>query len=189
MIGTMRRRLSPSFYAQPAPKVARALLGALLVHIDGGVRRAGRIVETEAYLGPHDLASHARHGPKGRSELMFGAPGRAYIYRIYGIHDCFNVVTEPHGRASAVLVRALAPLDNCLGPTSGPGKLCKALAISIVDNGADLRGGELYIEPGPPVAARDIARGPRVGVDYAGPWAHRVLRFWIASDPWVSRPR
>jgi DNA-3-methyladenine glycosylase len=181
------QRLPEAFFAKKAPAVARGLLGATLVHMDGGTRRAGRIVETEAYLGPQDLASHARFGPTLRSGVMFGAPGRAYVYRIYGIHECFNVVTEPEGAASAVLVRALAPVEGCMGSTAGPGRLCRALGISRSHNGCDLRGEQLFIEPGERVPRGQVMRGARIGVRYAAQWAARPLRFWIAGEPSVSR--
>jgi DNA-3-methyladenine glycosylase len=181
--------LSRSFYARPAEEVARDLLGRVLVHQDGPVRRAGRIVETEAYIGPHDRACHAYRGRTARTEPMFGHPGYAYVYLIYGMYDCFNVVTDREGHAAAVLVRALAPLQGCEGKTDGPCKLCRALDITRVLNRADLTGPELFVEPGSPVAPRCIGRGPRVGVDYAGVWARRLLRFWVKLDPNVSRAR
>lgn len=177
------------FYARKTVVVARALLGRMLVHVDDGVRRAGRIVETEAYVGEHDLACHASKGRTARTDVMFGHPGHAYVYLIYGMYDCFNVVTEREGHASAVLIRALSPLEGCLGKTDGPGKLCRALHITRAQNRADLTDPEspLRIEEGTPVSPRKIARGPRIGVDYAGEWAHQPLRFWIAADPHVSR--
>ena len=177
------------FYARKTVVVARALLGRVLVHDDDGVRRSGRIVETEAYVGEHDLACHASKGRTARTDVMFGHPGHAYVYLIYGMYDCFNVVTEREGHASAVLIRALAPLEGCLGKTDGPGKLCRALHITRAENRVDLTAPEsrLRIEEGTPVSARKIAKGPRVGVDYAGAWAHQPLRFWIEGDPHVSR--
>ena len=155
---------------------------------DEGTRRAGRIVETEAYVGPHDLACHASKGRTARTDPMFGPPGHAYVYLIYGMYDCFNVVTDPEGFPSAVLVRALAPLEGCVREPDGPGKLCRALKITRAQNRADLTLGEtLWIEAGARSAAPfRTKKGPRVGVDYAGHWRNRHLRFWIGGDPWVS---
>jgi DNA-3-methyladenine glycosylase len=185
--------LGREFYARRTVTVARALLGRVLVHVEiragERVRRAGRIVETEAYVGEHDLACHASKGRTLRTEVMFGPPGHAYVYLIYGMHHCFNVVTEREGHASAVLVRALAPLEGCLGETDGPGKLCRALGITRALDKVDVTdpGGPVFLEEGAPTPARAIATGPRIGVDYAGDWAERPLRFWIAGDRHVSR--
>ncbi len=178
--------LAREVYAQPAIDVARALLGCTLVHVDDGVRRGGRIVETEAYLGPHDRACHASKGRSARTESMFLEPGHAYVYLIYGMYDCFNVVTDRVDYPAAVLIRALAPLEGCLGDTDGPGKLCRALRITRRHDRLDLASptSSLFLEAGPPPA--HIDRGPRVGVDYAGSWARRHLRFWARRDPWVS---
>jgi DNA-3-methyladenine glycosylase len=166
--------------------VARALLGKVLVHQDGAVRRAARIVETEAYLGERDLASHARFGRTPRSSIMFGPPGYAYVYLVYGMHHCVNAVTGPDGEASAVLLRAAEPLEGCLDEPRGPGRLCRALAIRReAHDGLDLCGPRLFVEDAPP-PRRPIAASPRVGVRYAGPWARRHLRFFLRGDPWVS---
>ena len=184
-------RLTRAFYDRPALAVARDLLGKVLVHDAGGRRRAGRIVETEAYVGPQDLACHASKGRTARTEVMFGPPGHAYVFLIYGMYWCFNVVTCAEGMGAAVLIRALEPLEG-LGPrarTDGPGKLCRELGISRVHNGADLRGGVLHIEHAPPVPPRSRARGPRIGVDYAGPWAAKPYRFWIRGNANVSGSR
>jgi len=184
-------RLPLSFYRRPALTVARALLGKVLVHETPVGRRQGRIVETEAYIGEHDLACHASKGRTKRTEVMFGPPGRAYVYLIYGMYYCFNVVSEPEGIAAAVLIRALEP-----GPgippelaTNGPGKLCRAMGITISQNGEDLRGHRLFIEDAARMPESRIERGPRVGVDYSGPWASRPYRLWIRSSPFVSRGR
>lgn len=182
-------RLPRGFYARPAIDVARALLGQHLVHEAGGVRRAGRIVETEAYVGPHDLACHASKGRTSRTEPMFGEPGHAYVYLIYGMYDCFNVVTDVEGHAAAVLVRALEPLDGCLGKTDGPGKLTRALGVTRAHDRGDLISGPVFVEAGGAIDPREIAKGPRVGVDYAGAWARRLLRFWIRGNAWVSAPQ
>ncbi len=181
-------RFSRSFYAEPAESVARALLGARLClrRTDGEVA-IGRIVETEAYLGPHDLASHARFGRTGRTEVMFGPPGRVYVFLIYGMHSCLNVVTSPAGEAQAVLLRALEPVQNLARSASGPGRLCQALGVDRSFNGEDFRGGRLWIEKGPAPTER-IKRTARIGVDYAGPWKRRQLRFCLAGNAWVSGP-
>src|SRR5207237_6379251 len=109
-----------------------------LVHRVGGVPRVGRVVETEAYLGPHDLAAHSARGRTPRTEVMFGPPGHAYVYLIYGVHHCLNVVTEAEGRASAVLLRALEPVCNLDGKANGPGLLCRAMHVDRRLNGHDL---------------------------------------------------
>lgn len=181
--------LGRELYAQKTVVVAKDLLGRVLVHVDDGVRRAGRIVETEAYVGEHDLACHASKGRTARTDVMFGHPGHAYVYLIYGMYDCFNVVTEREGHASAVLIRAVEPIEGCLGATNGPGRLCRALRITRALNKVDLTdpAGSLTIEEGTPVPRRAIARGPRIGVDYAGEWAARPLRFWISGHASVSR--
>ena len=165
------------------------MLGQVLVHVaDDGVRRAGRIVETEAYVGPHDAASHARSGPRGRAAVMYGRAGVAYVYLIYGVHSCFNAVTEQEGYPGAVLVRAIEPLDNA-ERGSGPALVCKALRIDRGCNGVDLTGSVLFLEPGLEVADGAVRVGPRIGVDYAGVWAAHPWRFWVANSPHVSRRR
>lgn len=182
-------RLPLDFYVRPALPVAQELLGKVLVLDEGGVVRRGRIVETEAYVGEHDLACHAAKGFTQRTAVLFEPPGRAYVYLIYGMHYCFNVVTEPEGIAAAVLVRGLEPLSGFEKGvrTDGPGKLCRAMGITLAHNREDLTGGRLYLEDAPPVAPRDIARGPRIGVDYAGEWANKPYRFWVRDNPFVSK--
>jgi DNA-3-methyladenine glycosylase len=181
--------LPREFYARDAVAVARDLLGKLLVHQDGPSRRAARIVETEAYHGPDDRASHARFGPTPRAAIMFGPPGFAYVYLIYGTSHCFNVVTGEEGHPSAVLVRAAEPIMGCLHGTTGPGNLCRALAIRRpTHNGLDLAGDVLFVEGAPPPVER-IVRAPRVNVGYAGPWAAKPWRFALEGNPYVSRPR
>jgi DNA-3-methyladenine glycosylase len=181
--------LPRSFYARDAETVARDLLGMALVHTVDGVRRAGRIVETEAYLGPQDLAAHSSKGRTRRTEVMFGPPGYAYVYLIYGMHHCLNAVTGQVGDGSAVLLRALEPLENIEGKTSGPGLLCRALGIDLRLYGADLLGDILHIERPPGRSPVEIASSPRVGVAYAGDWAARPLRFYIPGNRFVSRAR
>ncbi len=182
-------KLPRSFYARDTRTVARDLLGKLLVHVDGGVRRVARIVETEAYHGPSDRASHARFGPTRRAAVMFGGPGVAYVYLIYGTSHCVNVVTGPAGFPAAVLLRAAEPVEGCLHSTKGPGNLCRALAIRREhDDGRDLLGDDLFVEDAPPPAER-VLSGPRVNVDHAGPWDEKHWRYALAGSPWVSSPR
>lgn len=187
--------LDRAWFDRPSAVLAPALLGARLVHETEAGRVGGRIVEVEAYQGPEDQAAHSSRGRTARNAVMFGPPGHVYIYLIYGLHHCLNVVAGPGEKPEAVLVRALA-LDEGLelarrrrGPrppdrrlAAGPGNLARALGIDRSLNGADLFSGPVWLEPchGPrPV----LARGPRIGVDYAGAWAARRLRFWIADDP------
>jgi DNA-3-methyladenine glycosylase len=184
---TMRKLRRP-FYDRDAITVARELLGKYLVHVSGGVERIGRIVEVEAYLGPHDLAAHSSRGKTRRTKVMFGPPGYAYIYLIYGMYCCMNVVTEREGFASAVLLRAVEPVKNVEGRTQGPGLLCKAMLIDTGLNGHDLVSDDFYIAAAPKEEPLGIIRRPRVGVAYAGPWARRLLRFYIRENPFVSRP-
>ena len=180
------------FYARPTVEVAHDLLGKLLVRSDGvGRARLSRIVEVEAYLGERDAASHARRGPTPRAAIMFGPPGFLYVYLVYGMHHCMNVVTETDGVAGAVLLRAAAPVDAKAAVTralAGPGKLCAGLGITRRDNGLDLvAGGGLYLaEDGAPPPRR--ASSARIGVAYAGAWAARKLRFFVPGSPYVSRP-
>jgi DNA-3-methyladenine glycosylase len=191
-------RLAPSFFAGDSVTVARALIGTALVHR----RRAGIIVETEAYLGPEDLASHARFGPTARTAVMFGPGGISYVYLCYGVHELFNIVTGPAGHGQAVLIRAIAPyvgLPDDASVGRGPGKASRALAIDRGHDRRDLARGALYVAAPPPRSALDelvawtdvpalaIATGPRVGVAFAGAWAARPLRFWWRDHPSVSR--
>ena len=184
-------RLKPlprSFYDRPAIVVAQALLGKVLVHGRAGQRQVGRIVEVEAYLGPHDLAAHSSRGLTERTRVMFGPPGHAYVYLIYGIHCCMNVVTEAEGTASAVLLRAIEPLQGIENRTQGPGLLCKAMGIDRRLNGHDLLSNDFFIAALPDPARFSIVRRPRIGVDYARHWARRLLRFYVKGNPWISRP-
>ena len=183
--------LPVAFFRRPAPEVARALLGQVLVRVDGGVRRAVRLVEVEAYHGEADRASHARRGPTPRSAVMFGGPGVAYVYLIYGQSHCLNVVTGRPGEPSAVLLRAGEPLEGCLHSTRGPGNLCRALGVTWARHDAlDLTGAELFLEAGAPPPAARVVTTPRVNVESAGPrWAGRRWRFAVKGSPWVSGPR
>jgi DNA-3-methyladenine glycosylase len=144
-------------------------------------------VETEAYAGLDDRASHASRGRTPRTAIMFGAPGFAYIYLVYGMHHCLNVVVDRCGYPAAVLVRALEPLDGVDLSPSGPGRLCRALSIDRRYNGADLTSGPLFLAPGSRASERVVA-ARRVGVEYAGEWARKPRRFYLAGNPWVSRP-
>lgn len=180
-------RVPREFYDRDTIGVAQELLGKHLVHVVEGVPRVGRIVETEAYLGPHDLASHSSRGLTPRTRVMFGPPGHAYVYLIYGMHWCMNVVTQPEGHASAVLLRALEPVANLEGKTNGPALLCKAMGIDGRLSGHDLLSSDLFIaDPGPAPRIRIVKR-PRIGVDYARHWARRLLRFYIKDNPFVSK--
>ena len=180
-------RLRRAFYDRDTIEVARSLLGKHLVHVVAGVERVGRIVETEAYLGPHDLAAHSARGLTPRTRVMFGPPGHAYVYLIYGMHWCMNVVTEEEGHASAVLLRALEPVRNIEGRTQGPALLCKAMGITGGLMGHDLVSDSLHIDDPRDRRAIRIVKRPRIGVDYAGHWARRLLRFYIAGNAFVSR--
>jgi DNA-3-methyladenine glycosylase len=177
------QKLAREFYDRDTIVVARELLGKFLVHGD----RVGRIVETEAYLGSHDLAAHSARGLTKRNAPMFGPPGFAYVYMIYGIYFCMNVVTEREGHASAVLLRALEPVSNLTGKTSGPGLLCNAMGIDRRLNGHDLLSDDFFVAT--PVSEEGIrvVKRPRIGVEYARHWAKRHLRFYIAGNPYVSR--
>jgi len=181
------RKLPRAFYDRDTIAVARDLLGKYLVHVARGVERVGRIVEVEAYLGPHDLAAHSARGLTQRTRVMFGPPGHAYVYMIYGMYFCMNVVTEREGHASAVLLRAIEPVANLAERTQGPGLLCHAMRIDKRLNGHDLTGKNFYIAAPTMPESFIIVKRPRVGVDYAGHWARRHLRFYIKENPFVSK--
>jgi DNA-3-methyladenine glycosylase len=182
------RKLHRDFYDRDPIAVAQDLLGKYLVRVSRGVERVGRIVEVEAYLGPHDLAAHSSKGLTTRTRVMFGPPGHAYVYMIYGMHFCMNVVTEPEGRASAVLLRALEPVRNITARTQGPALLCKAMDVDNRMNGHDLTSDDLHVAAPAREPALRIVRAPRIGVDYARHWARRLLRFYIRDNAFVSRP-
>jgi DNA-3-methyladenine glycosylase len=188
--------LPRAFYLRPARAVARDLLGCILVSRHGGALAAGRIVETEAYLGPEDGASHAAFRP-GSHRLFYGPGGIAYVFLNYGTHHCLNAIAGPPGTPGCVLIRALEPVTGQAvmarrrGVTaaarrlaSGPGNLTRALAVTLRDNGADLTRGPLVIEPASGPGRPRIARGPRIGITRS---TDRPLRFWIADSPFVSR--
>lgn len=180
-------KLPRSFYDRDTILVARELLGKLLVHRLAGVELIGKIVEVEAYLGEHDLAAHSSKGLTGRTKVMFGPPGHAYVYLIYGMHYCMNVVTERAGHASAVLLRAVEPVKNLEGRTCGPGLLCRALKIDRRLNAHDLLSDNFFITAPDVVQKLPIIKRPRIGVDYAKHWAKRHLRFYLKGNPFVSR--
>jgi DNA-3-methyladenine glycosylase len=181
------QKLPREFYDRDTKTVARELLGKWLVHNTGGVERIGKIVEVEAYVGEHDLAAHSSKGRTERTKIMFGPPGHAYVYFIYGIYFCMNVVTEREGHGSAILLRALEPVKNIIIKTSGPGLLCRAMDIDRRLNGHDLLSDDFFISEPDAEGNFIIVKRPRVGVDYAKHWAKRHLRFYIKGNPFVSR--
>lgn len=180
--------LDITFYRRPTLEVARDLLGRSLCRRLNEHTWRGRIVEVEAYDGPTDRASHAHRGRTRRNAPMFEAGGIAYVYQIYGVHFCFNVVTGEHGWPSAILIRATEPPQPGRN-ASGPGRLCGAFGIDRALDGASLVGGALWLEAGSPVHERETRRTARIGVDSAGPWARRRLRWIVRDHPAVSGPR
>lgn len=179
-----RARLPAAFFADDSIAVARKLIGCALVHAG----RAGLVVETEAYLGPEDLASHARFGPTQRTSVMFGPGGVSYVYLCYGIHQMFNIVTGGEDEGQAVLIRAIAPylgLPDDASVGRGPGKVTRALGLDRRHDRRDLARGDLFVAAA--VTPPRIARGPRIGIAYAGAWANRPLRFWWRDHPAVSQ--
>jgi DNA-3-methyladenine glycosylase len=178
-----------AFFLRGARVVARALIGTYLVHAPPGrPARAVRIVETEAYCGPKDLACHARVGLTKRTKTLLGPPGRAYVFLIYGMYDCFNVTCVGEGSGQAVLVRAGEPASGIEKGVrcDGPGRLSRALGITRADDGADLTGDTLFLSAR--VWRPAIAVTARVGVGYAGAWADRPWRFLDPTSHSVSRP-
>ena len=196
------RKLTRDFYARPVLRVARECIGKILVHRTADGVAAGRIVEAEAYRGPLDLAAHSSRGLTKRTTVMYGPPGFAYVYLLYGISWALNLVTTAHGEPHAVLIRAIEPirgldlmaqrrrkLADSRELTNGPGKLTNALAITGADYGRDLCGGRLYLEHSE-IAVGRIGRSPRINVDYAGDWASKPWRFYERGNRYVSvRPR
>jgi DNA-3-methyladenine glycosylase len=180
------RKLPRSFYARETLVVARDLLGMHLVHEGPAGRQIGRIVETEAYKGPKDLAAHSSRGRTQRTEVMFGPPGHAYVYLIYGFWNCLNVVTAADGVPHAVLLRGLEPIEGIDHTTHGPGLLCRAMHIDRALNGASLLAETLWIEKPERYRAPSIARSARIGVDYAGEWAKKPWRFFDRRSIYVS---
>lgn len=197
------KRLPREFYTRPdVLEVARDLLGKkLVVPGKNGSRVAGIIVETEAYRGPEDRASHAYNGRRtNRTETMYGIGGTAYVYFVYGMYNQFNVVTNVAGTPHAILVRAVEPSEGLdimrrrrqgrseYELTSGPGRLCLAMGIDRTLDKADLLGERVWIEAAASISPRQIARGPRVGIDYAEAWVGKPWRFWVRDNPFVSKP-
>lgn len=196
----VRPRATPrAWFDRPAAELARDLLGSRLVRASADGVVGGRIVEVEAYRGPEDLAAHSARGRTPRNEVMFGSPGHLYVYLIYGLHHCLNVVAGPGEKPEAVLIRALeidegadlarerrGPRGSHIRLASGPGNVGQALGVDRGLNGSDLLVGPVRVEPRVGPAPR-VRTGPRVGVGYAGAWASRPLRFWIADDQHVSR--
>ena len=181
--------LPRSFYDRDTVVVAKELLGAFLVNVKDGTRRTGRIVEVEAYLGTRDKACHSSRGITPRTRIMFGPPGHAYVYMIYGMYHCMNVVTEREGQACAVLIRAVEPVENIEGRTNGPGLLCRSMGIDRTLNGHDLESPDFYLsKEETAVAPSAIAERPRIGVHYAGEWTDCLLRFYLEGNPFVSKP-
>lgn len=197
-----RRKLPRDFYARSVLIVARESIGKTLVHRTPEGEAAGRIVEAEAYRGPLDLAAHSARGLTRRTAAMFGPPGHAYVYQLYGTCWAMNLVVAAAGEPHAVLIRAIEPLrgiDLMVARrgkratsrelTNGPGKLTEALAITGADYGRDLCGDELFLEEGDRPAGK-IGRSPRINVDSAGSWAARPWRFYERGNRYVSvRPR
>ncbi len=169
-------KLDRAFFQRPAPELAKALLGAIMVRRIHGVVRRARLFEVEAYCGPKDLASHSSKGRTKRTEVMFGPPGRAYVYFIYGMHWMFNIVGGVEGGAHAVLIRSAQALDDWDANLLGPARFARGFGISRADNGLDLCGDEVFFLADPAYRPR-IVKAKRVGVDYAGHWKDRLLRF------------
>jgi DNA-3-methyladenine glycosylase len=201
-------RLPRSFYLQDTLTVARELLGKLLVHDAPDGITAGRIVEAEAYQGPQDRAAHSYNNLRSaRTEVMYGPGGYAYVFMVYSMYCCFNVVTRPAGQPQVVLIRALEPVGglelmarrrgcgalavtNIRNLSNGPGKLCQAMGITRALNGEDLCGGRLYIaDDGVTIGESDVCRTPRVNIDYAGEARDYLWRFLVFDSPYLSGGR
>ena len=171
-----RTVLSKAYFSRPTVQVARSLIGKYLVRVIDGHEIAGRIIEVEAYVGGEDQACHASKGKTARTEVMFGPSGIAYVYLIYGMYHCLNVVTEREERPAAVLIRAIEVGGQLI---DGPGRLCRALQIDRSLNRHDLTIQELlwFEERGERIPRRLVNAFPRIGVDYAGEWAKKPWRF------------
>jgi DNA-3-methyladenine glycosylase len=176
------RALAPDWFSRDTLDVARDLLGKLVVRtLPGGEVRWGRLVEVEAYCGPEDRAAHSSRGLTPRTRVMFGPPGHAYVYLIYGVHHCLNFVTRPEGEPQAILVRAIEPGPG-VGRAAGPGLVCRALEIDRSLNGIALVAPELYVaDDGFRPDPATVFQTPRIGVGYAGEWAERPWRFCLDS--------
>ena len=190
-------RLNQKFYNQPTLKIARQLLGKFLVKKEsaGGQSHflVGRIIETEAYVGPKDLASHASRGRTPRTKIMFGEPGYWYVYLIYGMYYCLNVVTEHKNYPAAVLIRSVEPVSGFKESikTDGPGKLCRGFKIDKQLNGSPAFGtqAKLWIEDrGLEIKSNRIKKSPRIGVDYAGEYKGKLWRFCIKKTKYPPSP-
>jgi DNA-3-methyladenine glycosylase len=176
-------RLPRSFYARPTVEVARDLLGKVIRHGPA----SARIVETEAYLGVNDAAAHSARGPTPRTRVIFGPPGHAYVYLIYGMHYCLNIVAEPKGVAGCVLVRAVEPIGAMAGavlPSNGPGKLTRALGITLDHYGVDLTRGPITLHEPTDQERFEIGISARIGISQA---AELPLRFFMRGNRFVSR--
>jgi DNA-3-methyladenine glycosylase len=193
----MGRILSRDFYNRETEIVAQEMLGKIIEHTTPEGTTSAMIVETEAYIGEHDLACHAAAGRTKRTALLYGPPGFSYVYFIYGVHWCFNAVTRAEGLPSAVLVRAVEPVSGKslmrlrrgakpkeIDLTNGPGKLCEALGIDGAMNGVSLQRKPLVIREGRTVSVDDIDVTPRIGISRAVDWP---LRYIIRGNPYVSR--
>lgn len=183
----MIEKLPFEFYNRDTVTVAKDLLGKYLVHRTQETEYIGKIVEVEAYLGKYDLAAHSSKGLTPRTSVMFGPAGRAYVYLIYGVHHCMNVVTECEGNGTAVLLRAIEPIKNISKKTQGPGLLTKAMQIDKTHNDHDLISDNFYIAYPHQNETFSIVAKPRIGVDYAGSWAKKPLRFYIKNNPFISK--
>jgi len=194
-------KLKKKFYNRNTLKVAQDLLGKFLVRKIGKKIIAGKIVETEGYVGPNDLASHASRGKTARTSPMFGPPGHAYVYLVYGLNYCFNIVTEKENYPAAVLIRAIEPVEginlikkyrktqkSIFNLTNGPGKLCQALKIDKSLNNFDLTDRALWLEDrGLKIKPSEIVAAKRIGVDYAGKYKNKPWRFYLKGNPFVSK--
>lgn len=201
----MMKQLPRTYYLTETLQIAPDLLGKLLVHEAPEGLVAGRIVEVEAYIGPQDRASHAYNSLRSkRTAIQYGVGGYAYIYQIYGMYYCFNVVTQAQERPEVILVRALEPVagiplmverrsqkatkQSIKNLTNGPGRLCQSLGIDKSLYGADLCGNRLYIaEDGYKVSNNDITQTPRINIDYAGVDKDLPWRYYLTVNPYVSR--
>lgn len=181
-------RLNRSFFARDTLIVAEELIGQHLYVRTNGELRVGRIVETEAYQGPEDLAAHSTGGRRtNRTETMFGPPGHAYVYLIYGVWHCLNFVTREIGTPHAVLLRAIEPVQGVAGKTNGPGLLCRSLGIDLRYNGLDLEGDALWLERPSVFRAPTIVTSARIGIGERGAYTHVPWRFHDAASNCVSK--
>lgn len=202
------KKLERKFYNRDSVTVAKELLGKFLVHVVEGEELIGKIVEVEAYMGPDDKAAHSYNNRRTeRNEIMYGSPGFSYVYIIYGMYNCMNVVVEEPGKPQAILIRALEPAKSFetmsgfrynklyeelskkekIGLTSGPGKLCKALNIDRTQNGMDLCGDKLYILEEENISSFDMVSTTRINIDYAEEAKDYPWRFYIKDNPYISK--